>query len=81
MTTPNDRYLTPEQLRLLIDDGDIDTVVMAFTDMQGRLQGKRLHGRYFLDVALEAGTEGCNYLLAVDIDMNTVGGYAMSSWE
>ena len=71
MTTPNDRYLTPEQLRLLIDDGD----------MQGRLQGKRLHGRYFLDVALEAGTEGCNYLLAVDIDMNTVGGYAMSSWE
>ena len=81
MTTPNDRYLTPEQLRLLIDDGDIDTVVMAFTDMQGRLQGKRLHGRYFLDVALEAGTEGCNYLLAVDIDMNTVAGYAMSSWE
>src|SRR6478752_7375262 len=81
MTTPNDRYLTREQLRLLIDDGDIDTVVMAFTDMQGRLQGKRLHGRYFLDVALEAGTEGCNYLLAVDIDMNTVGGYAMSSWE
>ena len=81
MTTPNDRYLTPEQLRLLIDDGDIDTVVMAFTDMQGRLQGKRLHGRYFLDVALEAGTEGCNYLLAVDIDMNTVAGYAISSWE
>ena len=81
MTTPNDRYLTAEQLRLLIDDGDIDTVVMAFTDMQGRLQGKRLHGRYFLDVALEAGTEGCNYLLAVDIDMNTVAGYAMSSWE
>src|SRR4029079_2160650 len=75
------RYLTPEQLRLLIDDGDVDTVVMAFTDMQGRLQGKRLHGRYFLDVARESGTEGCNYLLAVDIDMNTVSGYAMSSWE
>ena len=81
MTPPNDRYLTPERLRLLIDEGDVDTVVMAFTDMQGRLQGKRLHGRYFLDVALEDGTEGCNYLLAVDIDMNTVDGYAMSSWE
>ena len=81
MTPPNDRYLTPERLRLLIDEGDVDTVVMAFTDMQGRLQGKRLHGRYFLDVALEHGTEGCNYLLAVDIDMNTVAGYAISSWE
>ena len=49
--------------------------------MQGRLQGKRLHGRYFLDVALEHGTEGCNYLLAVDIDMNTVDGYEISSWQ
>jgi glutamine synthetase len=81
MTPPNDRYLTLERLRLLIEEGEVDTVVMAFTDMQGRLQGKRLHGRYFLDVALEHGTEGCNYLLAVDIDMNTVGGYAISSWE
>jgi glutamine synthetase len=81
MSTPNDRYLTLDRLRGLIDDGDVDTVVMAFTDMQGRLQGKRLHARYFLDVALEAGTEGCNYLLAVDIDMNTVSGYAISSWQ
>jgi glutamine synthetase len=49
--------------------------------MQGRLQGKRLDARYFLDTTLEHGTEGCNYLLAVDIDMNTVDGYAISSWE
>src|SRR3712207_6871895 len=49
--------------------------------MQGRLQGKRLHARYFLDVVLEHATEGCNYLLAVDVDMNTVEGYAMSSWS
>ena len=49
--------------------------------MQGRLQGKRLHGRYFADHVVEHGTEGCNYLLAVDVDMNTVGGYAISSWE
>ncbi len=81
MSAPNDRFLTLEKLRTLIGSGDIDTVVLAFTDMQGRLQGKRLHAAYFLDVALEQGTEGCNYLLAVDIDMNTVSGYAMSSWE
>ena len=81
MTAPNDRYLTIDTLRGLIESGEVDTVVLAFTDMQGRLQGKRLHARYFLDVALESGTEGCNYLLAVDIDMNTVAGYAISSWE
>ena len=81
MTAPNDRFLTVDGLRELIDAGEIDTVILAFTDMQGRLQGKRLHARFFLDVALEHGTEGCNYLLAVDIDMNTVDGYAISSWE
>jgi glutamine synthetase len=64
-----------------ISTGSVDTVVVAFTDMQGRPQGKRLHGRYFSDHVVEHGTEGCNYLLAVDIDMNTVGGYAISSWE
>ncbi|MEO7754708.1 MAG: glutamine synthetase family protein [Terracoccus sp.] len=73
--------LTVEQLRTEIEAGDIDTVIVAFTDMQGRLQGKRLHGHYFLDHVLEDGTEGCNYLLAVDVDMNTVEGYAISSWE
>ena len=77
----NDRMLTLDRLRRLVADGEVDTVVMAFTDMQGRLQGKRLHAAYFLDVALEAGTEGCNYLLAVDVEMNTVDGYAISSWE
>ena len=61
--------------------GAIDTVIVAFTDMQGRLQGKRMHGAYFVDHVLEHGTEGCNYLLAVDVDMNTVDGYAITSWE
>src|ERR1700754_2151919 len=70
-----------ENLLALIEADEIDTVVVAFTDMQGRLQGKRLHGRYFADVVVPHGTEGCNYLLAVDVDMNTVGGYAISSWE
>ncbi len=81
MPAPNDRYLTLDALRELIGAGEIDTVVLAFTDMQGRLQGKRLHAQYFLDVAITAGTEGCNYLLAVDVDMNTVGGYSISSWD
>ena len=81
MTTRNDRHLTMEGLRQRIDTGDVDTVVLAFTDMQGRLQGKRLHARYFLDHVVGHGTEGCNYLLAVDVDMNTVDGYAMTSWE
>jgi glutamine synthetase len=73
--------LTVDQLRADVLAGDVDTVIVAFTDMQGRLQGKRLHGHFFLDHVLDHGTEGCNYLLAVDVDMNTVDGYAMSSWE
>ncbi|MEK2473342.1 MULTISPECIES: glutamine synthetase family protein [Streptomyces] len=73
--------LSVEELTALVDNGEIDTVVLAFTDMQGRLQGKRFAARYFLDTVLEHGTEGCNYLLAVDVDLNTVDGYAMSSWE
>lgn len=73
--------LTLDDLRSGVDSGAIDTVIIAFTDMQGRLTGKRLHAAYFLDHVLEGGAEGCNYLLAVDVDMNTVDGYAMSSWE
>ncbi|WP_433286111.1 glutamine synthetase family protein [Micromonospora sp. CA-244673] len=73
--------LTLEQLRVAVAEGEIDTVVLALTDMQGRLQGKRFHAPYFLDQVVAHGSEGCNYLLAVDVDMNTVDGYAMSSWE
>jgi glutamine synthetase len=70
-----------EELRRQVESGEVDTVLVGITDMQGRLQGKRLHAKYFLDVVLEHATEGCNYLLAVDVDMNTVDGYAMSSWS
>ncbi|MFG2499009.1 glutamine synthetase family protein [Streptomyces sp. NPDC048441] len=70
-----------EELRALVTSGEIDTVVLAFPDMQGRLQGKRFAAPFFLDDVLENGTEGCNYLLAVDTEMNTVDGYAMSSWD
>ncbi|HEY9327553.1 MAG TPA: glutamine synthetase family protein [Streptomyces sp.] len=73
--------LAVEELRLLVDSGEIDTVVLAFPDMQGRLQGKRFAAAFFLDEVVTHGTEGCNYLLAVDTDMNTVDGYAMSSWD
>ncbi|MEU4036454.1 glutamine synthetase family protein [Streptomyces collinus] len=73
--------LSVEELRALVAGGEIDTVVLAFPDMQGRLQGKRFAARFFLDEVLGHGTEGCNYLLAVDTEMNTVDGYAMSSWD
>ena len=73
--------LTLEQLRVAVSEGEIDTVVLAFTDMQGRLQGKRLSAEFFLEEVAEHYSEGCNYLLAVDVEMNTVDGYAMSSWD
>jgi glutamine synthetase len=70
-----------DDLKKHVKDGAIDTVLLAFTDMQGRLQGKRLTAGFFLDSVVSHGAEGCNYLLAVDVDMNTVSGYAMSSWD
>src|SRR4051812_48941138 len=76
-----DPALTLDQLRTEITNERIDTVLLALTDMQGRLQGKRIVGQHFLESVVEHGAEACNYLLAVDVDMNTVDGYAMSSWE
>jgi glutamine synthetase len=70
-----------DTLRSEVEAGRIDTVLLAMTDMQGRLQGKRLTATHFLDEVVEHNAEGCNYLLAVDVEMNTVEGYAMSSWE
>jgi glutamine synthetase len=74
--------LTLDELKEAVGDGSIDTVVVAFTDMQGRLMGKRLHGEFFLegDVA-EQGVEGCNYLLALDMEMDPTPGYGIASWE
>jgi glutamine synthetase len=70
-----------EQLRARVEAGEIDTVLLALTDMQGRLQGKRMTARYFLDEVAEHHSEGCNYLLAVDVEMNPVDGFSMASWE
>jgi glutamine synthetase len=73
--------MTLDELKADIAAGGIDTVLLAMTDMQGRLQGKRLTAPWFLQSVVDHGAEACNYLLAVDVDMNTVDGYAMSSWE
>ncbi len=68
-------------LEELVESGAVDTVIVAFTDMQGRLVGKRVSARLFVGEVATHGAECCAYLLAVDVDMNTVSGYAMSSWE
>ena len=73
--------MTLDELRKAVDKGSVDTVLLTIADMEGRLQGKRLTAAHFLDVVAEEGAEGCNYLLAVDVDMNTVEGYEMSSWS
>jgi len=73
--------MTLDELTKAVKDGTVDTVLLAIADMEGRLQGKRLTAGHFLDEVVEHGAEGCNYLLAVDVDMDTVDGYEMSSWE
>jgi len=73
--------LTLDELRGDVESGAVDTVLLVMTDMQGRLAGKRLHAPFFVDEVAGHGAEGCNYLLAVDVEMNTVQGFAMSSWE
>jgi glutamine synthetase len=73
--------LTLDELNGLIDKREIDTVIVAFPDMQGRLVGKRVSARLFQDEVGAHGAEACNYLIAVDVEMNTVGGYTLSSWE
>jgi len=73
--------LTLEELRTDAETGAIDTVVCAFTDMQGRLVGKREHVDFFLSDSVHHGLEGCNYLLGLDMEMDPQPGYAMASWD
>ena len=72
--------LTLEELKALVTSGDIDTVIAAQTDMQGRLMGKRFHAEFFVDGACQE-THSCNYLQATDMEMLTVEGYKSTSWE
>jgi glutamine synthetase len=73
--------ITLDELRTEVETGAIDTVVVAFTDMQGRLMGKRVHAQFFLEDSLDHGVEGCNYLMALDMEMDPKPGYALASWE
>src|SRR5438270_3728837 len=73
--------LSLEELGTEAEAGTIDTVLAAFTDMQGRLVGKRIDVTFFLDQVADHGIEGCNYLLALDMEMDPVPGYAMANWE
>src|SRR5271167_948555 len=81
VTGPGSPMLSWAELERLVAAGDVDTVIVAFTDMQGRLMGKRVSARFFIDEVAEHGAECCNYLFAVDVDMNTVDGYAMAGWD
>ncbi|TSD99828.1 glutamine synthetase [Skermania sp. ID1734] len=73
--------LSLAELHAAVRDGSLDTVIVAMTDMQGRLQGKRCSAEFFLDNVVQHAVEGCNYLLAVDVEMTPVSGFAMSSWD
>lgn len=74
-------HITRDDLEGLIRSGDIDTVLMVFPDLQGRLVGKRTTGRFFLQSVADAGTENCDYLIACDMDNNPVPGYRFTSYE
>ena len=81
MDAPSSAPLALDDLRAAASDGAVDTVLLCLTDMQGRLMGKRMTARHFLEEVVGHGAEACNYLLAVDVDMNTVEGYALASWD
>ncbi len=69
-----------EQLKRMVSDDDIDTVIVCFPDVYGRLVGKRVTGRFFVDEVADHGMHACDYLLACDMEMDPVPGYAFTSW-
>lgn len=73
--------LTADELRQVVRNDAVDTVLVCFPDMQGRLMGKRVTGRYFVDRILEGTIEACDYLLAVDVDMTPLPGYTFANWD
>ena len=81
MTTSKPGRPSLDELRAEVREGALDTVLVAVADPQGRLQGKRFDAQHFLDEVVHEGTEGCGYVLASDVDMATVDGFALSSWH
>lgn len=81
MTERQENRLTVERLRRHVEAGDIDTIVAGFPDHYGRLMGKRFDAAFFAEVAADAGTHACDYLLTTDIDMEPVPGYAFANWD
>ena len=73
--------LTLEQLRKRVATGDVDTVIVGFTDHYGRLMGKRYSADFFIQETAANGTHGCDYLLTTDMEMEPVAGYRFASWE
>ena len=64
-----------------IRKGEIDTVIVAFPDVLGRLVGKRFTAGFFLDHVAGHGTHGCNYLLTVNMEMDPLEGFQVANWE
>ena len=73
--------MTPDELRTLITDGEIDTVMVAFSDSYGRLMGKRYDADFFLETGWDHGTHVCDYLFTVDMEMEPIAGYQFSNWQ
>jgi glutamine synthetase len=81
MSTKDSKHPRLDELKGLIRDGSVDTLVVAFTDMQGRLMGKRVQGQAFLDGVIDHGAHFCTYLLGTDMEMSTPDGFALMNWE
>jgi len=79
--SPARGMLDSETLKQLVADGQIETVLTVFPDMYGRLMGKRITGNYFVNDVLDQAIHACDYLLACDMEMDPVPGYAFTSWE
>ena len=77
----NNGMLTLDELSRDVERGEIDTILVVFTDLYGRFMGKRFDAEFFVADVAQAGTHGCDYLLTVDMEMEPVPGYKYANWE